>query len=121
MDVSADVGAVPMQAVGGTYVVLAAPQALIAPLRRTAQHAQHLDPAALKPSYLSPELIVALVVGAVVVQGDVARPVVQVDGGDYDVSRAGVVGEEGQERVVIARRVVEGLVVYNQAWALRRR
>lgn len=100
------------------YVLFTATEALIASLGGASQHPEDLDSAPLQPFHLSPKLVVSAVVRLVVVQGDVARALVEVNGSNYDMGDACVVGEKRQERVVAAVRIVKRLVVYDEAWAL---
>lgn len=74
----------------GTYGCVVAAEALVGSWRGAAEHHHDFDAAGLQLGDFGPERVVHGVAGVVVVEGDVAGLLVEVDGGEENVGHAGV-------------------------------
>lgn len=95
-------------------ICIALVQSAESPLRSSADHAQNLDAHILKDLHLFPQLCVFGRVGGVVVQSDVSRSFVEMNGSDDEVTDADTVcrfRQEWENRDVLAISVIVGLVI----------
>lgn len=104
-----------------TYTFITPPQLLIAPLRRTPQHPQHLNTAPQQPSNLSPKLFKPFIIRPMIIQGNIARAIIKMYSRDNHVRDTRIIRQQGEQRMVCAVRVMESLVVDDQAGARGRR
>lgn len=99
----------------GGRVVRATVEALVGAPGRAAEEGHDADAGSLEHAQLGPGRLVPRVVGAVVVEGQAARVLVDVDGGEDDVRHRNVgLRDEGQDGDGLAVAVVQRLVVRDE-------